>query len=123
MAIQEFDAKIIAKRDLTKDVIELSFSIPESFTFQAGQFVMLKVFQGEASKFKSYSILSPPYQKGKLDLCIKIIEGGFASEAFKLIQIGDSILIRGTFGQFIFKKDSPSQEAWFIGTGTGIAPL
>ncbi|MSR85958.1 hypothetical protein EXS74_01015 [Candidatus Woesearchaeota archaeon] len=123
MALQEFEAIIIAKKDLTKDVIELSFSIPETFTFQAGQFVMLKVFQGEMSKFKSYSVLSPPSQKGKLDLCIKIIDGGFASEAFKVIKVGDTLLMRGIFGQFTFKKESPSAEAWFIGTGTGVAPF
>ena len=123
MAIQEFEAKVIAKKYLTKDVIELSFSIPESFTFQAGQFVMLKVFQGEIYKFKSYSVLNPPSQKGKLDLCIKIVEGGFASEAFKVLQVGDSLTMRGIFGHFTFKEESLSSGAWFIGTGTGVAPF
>ena len=123
MVIQEFDAKVIAKKYLTKDVIEVSFSIPETFTFQAGQFVMLKMFQGEASKFKSYSILNPPSQKGKLDLCIKILEGGFASEAFKILKVGDTLLMRGIFGQFTFRKESPSSEVWFIGTGTGVTPF
>ncbi len=121
MAIQEFETKIIAKKYLTRDVIELSFSIPETFDFQAGQFVMLRMKNADIYKFKSYSVLSPPTQKGKLDLCIKIIDGGFASEAFKSIEVGETLTIRGPFGQFTFKDKAP--EAWFIGTGTGVAPF
>lgn len=123
MAIQEFEGKLLAKKYLTKDVIELSFSIPETFDFQAGQFVMLRLFHENVYKFKSYSVLNQPTQKGKLDLCIKIIDGGFASEAFKVLQLGEMLTIRGPFGHFTFHEESPSAEAWFIGTGTGVAPF
>ncbi len=121
MAIQEFEGKVIAKKYLTKDVIELSFSIPEAFDFQAGQFVMLRMHNDDVYKFKSYSILSPPSQKGTLDLCIKIIDGGFASEAFKVLEVGENLTMRGPFGHFTFKDQAP--EIWFIGTGTGVAPF
>src|SRR3989344_7309326 len=121
MAIQEFEAEVISKKDLTKDVIELSFTLPETFDFCAGQFVMLRLFHDNVYKFKSYSVLSPPSQKGRLDLCIKIIDGGFASEAFKVISIGEKITLRGPFGQFMFRDQAP--EAWFIATGTGVAPF
>ncbi|MDP3728420.1 MAG: FAD-dependent oxidoreductase [bacterium] len=121
MAIQEFEAEVISKKYLTKDVIELSFSIPETFDFQAGQFIMLRLFYENVYKFKSYSILNSPSQKGKLDLCIKIIDGGFASEAFKLLNIGEYLTMRGPFGQFTFKDTE--KEAWFIGVGTGVTPF
>lgn len=123
MAIQEFEGKVIEKKYLTKDVIELSFTIPDTFEFKSGQFVMLRLCNDNIYKFKSYSILNKPSQKGKLDLCIKIIDGGFASEAFKVLSIGETLTIRGPFGQFIYKEETPSQEAWFIGTGTGLAPF
>ena len=123
MAIQEFEATIIEKKDLTKDVILLSFAVPESFAFLAGQFIMLRIRNGDTYKFKSYSVLNPPSQKGRMDLCIKIIDGGFASEAFKALEAGQSMTMRGSFGQFVFHPESVAEEFWFIGTGTGVAPL
>ena len=121
MAIQECDVQVLAKNCLTKDVVELSFSLPESFEYQAGQFVMLRMKNADIYKFKSYSVLSPPSQKGRMDLCVKIIDGGFASEAFKVLDVGQTLTMRGPFGQFTFKDKA--QEAWFIGTGTGVTPF
>lgn len=123
MGIQEFDVKLIEKKDLTSDVIELSFSVPASFDFKAGQFVMLRVQNDNIFKFKSYSVLNSPLQKGRIDFCIKIVEGGFASEAFKHIKVGDSLLMRATFGHFVLDLHSDAEEIWMIGTGTGIAPF
>jgi len=123
MGIQEFEAEIIEKRDLTHDVIFLSLAVPEMFVFVAGQFIMLRIRNGDVYKFKSYSILNPPSQKGRLDICIKIIDGGFASESFKNMQVGEKLTVRGPFGAFTFKKESPAEAFWFIGTGTGVAPL
>lgn len=123
MGIQEFEVKLIEKKSLTKDVIELSFSVPESFEFKAGQFVMLRVQNENIFKFKSYSVLNSPLQKGRMDFCIKLVDGGFASEAFKCIEVGDTLLMRGTFGHFILDLHTDADEIWMIGTGTGIAPF
>lgn len=123
MVIQEFQGKIISKKYLTKDVVEFSFSIPETFDFNAGQFVMLRLCRDNVSKLKSYSVLNKPSQRGQLDLCVKLIEGGFASETFRILELGESVTIRGPFGQFIYRDGTPSSEAWFIGTGTGLAPF
>ena len=121
MAIQEFEAEVISKKYLTKDVIGLSFTLPETFEFRAGQFVMLRLFHDNVYKFKSYSVFSAPSEKVRLDVCIKISDGGFASEAFKVLSVGEKITLRGPFGQFTFRDQAP--EAWFIATGTGVAPF
>ena len=120
-AIVDFTAELVEKKYLTEDVLFLSFKVPETFSFEAGQFVMFKMEQQGHVKWKSYSVLSPPSKKGYLDFCAKIIEGGLASEFFKQMEIGQELLTKGPFGHFLFNKEE--QEHWFVCTGTGITPF
>ena len=123
VVISRFYGTLLEKRPLTSSVLLLSFRIPEGFTFKAGQYVILSMMQGEEKKFKPYSILNPPSKKGVIDLCVKIIDGGFASQGFKLMTVGQEVEIKGPFGHFVFDQESSLNEHWFIGAGTGIAPL
>lgn len=119
--IQEFIGVLQKKQQLTPDVLYLSFKIPLDFSFKAGQFVSLSITKDGIKKQKSYSILSSPSKKGYLDLCVKIIERGFASNIFIKSKPGDHFVIKGPFGHFLF--DNSVQEHWFIGAGTGLTPL
>ena len=123
MPIHTFQTAVLENKKLTDDVILLSLSAPKEFTFQAGQFITLRIENGTEFRLKSYSILNPPSQKGRLDLCIKIVEGGFASEALKKTKKGDSFQVKGPFGHFVFETDDKNKEIWLIGGGTGVAPL
>ncbi len=123
MPIHTFQATVLENKKLTHDVIFLSLSAPKEFSFKAGQFVTIRVEKGEEFRLKSYSVLSPPSQKGKLDLCIKIVDGGFASEILKKAKKGDSFQVKGPFGHFVFEEDDKNKEIWMIGGGTGVAPL
>lgn len=121
MPIPAVTAVLNGKRMLTADVMLLSFAVPSSFPFQAGQYVMVKVTSGSAFRLKPYSILNPPSEKGKIDLCAKLIPGGFASEAFKGISPGGELEFRGPLGHFTF--GSSADDNWFICNGTGITPF
>ena len=123
MNFQTFQSKVTERKQLTKDVIILSLTTPEDFTFKAGQFVSLRMEKDGEKKLKSYSILSPPSQKGQIDLCIKIVDGGFASEIFRKTKVGDPFEIKGPFGHFFFREDDENEEFWFLGGGTGVAPF
>ncbi|NQV91067.1 hypothetical protein HQ489_01190 [Candidatus Woesearchaeota archaeon] len=123
MAIQTFTSKITKKVFLNDDVFVMTLSCPKEFTFKAGQFVTIRVKNGEESKMRSYSILNPPSEKGKVDLCIKIIEGGFASECFKTIKEDDEYEMKGPFGHFMFDETSENKEHWLISNGTGVVPM
>ena len=122
MPIHTFQATVLENKKWTDDVIFLSLSAPKEFSFQAGQFITLRIEQGAEFRLKSYSILNPPSQKGKIDLCIKIVEGGFASEVLRKVTKGDSFQIKGPLGHFVFEEDA-NKEVWLIGGGTGVAPL
>ena len=123
MPIHTFQATVLENKKLTPDVIFLSLSAPKEFSFLAGQFITLRIEKGGEFRLKSYSVLNPPLEKGKVDLCIKIVDGGFASEVLKKAKKGDSFQIKGPFGHFVFEEEDQNKEIWLVGGGTGVAPL
>ena len=123
---ETFKAVLKESRYLSKDVMNFSFEAPLSFTFTAGQFVIIKITNNGETKNRSYSILNPPSERGKIKLCAKIIEGGFASDILKSARVGDSFEMQGPFGFFVFdekKAGKNETEHRFICTGAGLTPL
>ena len=123
MPITTWTSRLVKKEHLTADVIKLSFTVPEDFSFKAGQFIYIRVKKGGESKLKAYSILNPPSQKNLLDICIKIVPGGFASEIFKDTKVDESFELKGPFGHFTFNENDQNKEFWFLATGTGVTPF
>ena len=80
--ISTFKGTVREVKYLTSSVMFISLTIPHSFTFTAGQFVTIKMTNNNQTKLKSYSILNAPSKRGVLELCAKLINGGFASEIF-----------------------------------------
>lgn len=123
MSIHTFQATVLESRKLTHDVLLLSLSAPPEFAFQAGQYAILRVEKGSEFRLKSYSILNPPSTKGRIDLCIKLVKRGFASEVLQKAKKGDSFQVKGPLGHFVFDEKDKNEELWFIGGGTGVSPL
>ena len=67
---------------------------------------MITVVKDDVKKLKSYSIFSPPSQKDTLDVCIKIVEGGFASQVFDVVEVGEVFEMKGPFGRFLFQPNN-----------------
>ncbi len=123
MTVSQFPATLQEKKYLTNDVMFLSFTIPDTISFQAGQYVIIEMSHDGQRRLKSYSILNPPSERGKIDLCVAIIPGGFASELFKIMPLGDTFTFRGPLGHFVFEQENLSKEQWFVCVGTGLTPL
>lgn len=106
---------------LSDSVFVLSLSVPKKFTFVAGQFVNF-MFEEDGKKHpKSYSIFNPPSETGVLKSCIKLIDGGYASERFKNMKNGEVISFRGPMGGLRFEP--ANSKHFFVCTGTGITPF
>lgn len=90
--------------------------------FKAGQFCMVYVPKDNKSLKKPYSICSAPFEAGYLDLCIKFIEGGYATNWFWTLKEGDQVTLTIPYGGFLIKEPI-NYDFVFIATGTGIAPL
>lgn len=118
--IQRIKSSVLEKKYLTKDVLLLRFERPKDFLYEAGQFVNIRIEEEGKMRMKAYSILSNSKSE-TLDFCIKLVDDGFAGNKFKKCEVGDEFEIVGPFGQFKFL--GKTKNHFFIGAGTGIAPL
>ncbi|MCF7872027.1 FAD-dependent oxidoreductase [Candidatus Woesearchaeota archaeon] len=123
MEIHTFTAGLITKEKLTDEVYRISFTHPDKFSFKAGQFIQIKFEKNEEIKWRAYSILNPPSHNSMIEIIVKIVDGGFASEILKESFHGNKFEIKGPFGQFIFDEQDTSENIVMICTGTGVAPF
>lgn len=113
-------AKVKQNLTLTHDVFELTLETKEDFNFNAGQFINIKINDGEKACFRAYSIASRPEGK-QLKLCIKKIEGGRGSTWLQSLKADDEIVFLGPSGKLTFQPSN--KKIIFVATGTGVAPF
>ncbi|MCL4326059.1 MAG: FAD-dependent oxidoreductase [Candidatus Thermoplasmatota archaeon] len=93
------------------------------FDYDPGMFITVFIPRNEKPPLtRSYSIASPPSQKGYLELCIKRVEGGFGSNYLCDRKPGDVLDITKPLGVFTL-KETGHKNILFLATGTGIAPF
>ena len=102
----------------------LAFEPLADFDFKAGQFVNFLIdLPGQEKPIKRpYSIASPPFQRGTLDIVWKRVEGGLVTNHLWTLREGDQFKVQGPLGSFTVKTPLP-KTILFISTGTGIAPF
>jgi len=121
--IQIFQSEVLDVKNLKGGVKIFRLSVPENFSFRAGQYVSISVpFEGKKLR-RPYSIASSPKEKNSIELCIKIISGGLASNYVKDLKKGDKIELFGPAGKFIVYGDSMEKNIIFVSVGTGITPF
>lgn len=108
---------------LTDTVRTFRLRFPEGkwIPFKAGQFCMVHVPKDRVLK-KAYSICSAPFETGYLDLCVKLVEGGFTTNWFWSLSEGTEITLTIPYGGFLIKEPI-DYDFVFVATGTGLAPL
>ena len=104
-------------------LLRLKFDGGVPFTFKSGQYIHVILEKDEKLIYKPYSITSAPQEKNYIELCVKRVEGGFASNYLCDLKGGETITIMGPIGIFILKEPL-TKEIFFVATGSGIsAPL
>ena len=103
---------------------KLAFESGVHFDFDPGQFVNIIAQPPSSDKpiKRPYSIDSPPYEKGYVDLVWKRVEGGAMTSYLMTLKEGDKLTVQGPLGRFGLKEPLPKRLA-FVATGTGIAPF
>ena len=117
----KFESEVLEIRQLTKDIVNVTFSVPTDFTFKAGQFVSIILEQEGKEIRRPYSIASSPLIRGTIDLMVKKKEGGTVSVYLTKLKKGDKVKFFGPMGHFTIKDSD--REAAFIATGVGVAPF
>ena len=118
-------ARLIKKTKLTniETIFEFQFEDNEFqkyFTYKPGQFVLVSVFGiGEAP----FSVSSTPTRKGSLELGIRKYEGGDVTTAMHNLVVGDTVGIRGPYGNGFPLDKMKGHNLLFISGGIGLMPL
>ena len=104
---------------------KLVFEPGAVFDFEPGQFVNIIAQPPSCEKpvKRPYSIDSPPYEKGYIDLVWKRVEGGLMTNYLMTLKEGEKLTIQGPLGRFGLKRPAAAQRLVFVATGTGIAPF
>ena len=104
-------------------LLKLELVTPDRITFQAGQYVSIKV--NELGERRSYSIASTPDNNHGVTLVAEIIPGGKGSEYIKGLKPGDTVELLAPLGRFIVDLETMPKERklLFVATGSGIAPI
>jgi ferredoxin/flavodoxin---NADP+ reductase len=105
---------IINSIEIAPDVFVLSFK--KKYEFLPGQVVKLALDLDQPPRI--YSICSGDFEK-EIRLLFDIKEDGYLTPKLASMVPGDKILVSKPYGSFIGSKD----PAWWIATGTGIAPF
>lgn len=114
-------AVLTAITPVARDTNVYTFDLDAPLPFRAGQFVNLGIPGATPRPERSYSIYSDPVDPSRLELCIKLLEGGQASEYLRRVAVGQGFTLRGPYGLFTLQPgDDP---AWMVCTATGIAPF
>ena len=116
-------ATLKASTQLTPDIKLLSVELedPDSranFDYKPGQFALLSAFgEGEAP----FGIVSLPQQENGLEFAVRRI--GTVTRALQELEPGNTLGVRGPFGNYFPLEDYEGKNIIIIGGGIGMAPL
>lgn len=116
-------ARIEYIKSETPDVVTLRLVFKDrgkgdAFTFKAGQFIELSVPKAGESTF---CIASAPSDKGYIECSIKKV--GRVTEAVHMLEQGDTVGMRGPYGNSFPIEQMKGKNILFIGGGIGLVPL
>lgn len=120
--------RLVDSRWLTPSVRHFVFerSDGEAIAFLPGQFVRVRVRDGEAPEFRSYSIANPNdagrSDARRIELVVSMVEGGVGSAYMRALAQGDEIQATAPNGRFCLLPEDEAKRYVLLGTGTGVAP-
>ncbi len=126
MVVPTFSVTCTENIQLTHDVFQLTFTKPDGFVFQAGQFILFDVPHPDNKddiQARAYSIASTPDEKDLLFVIRLLPNGRMSRWIVEKLRPGTSTLsLKGPFGNFLLTPDTDTRLL-FLCTSTGNAPF
>lgn len=116
---EALDTRVVAIERVAPDVAQVFLRAETPFEFRPGQYLDVLHPGGLA---RSYSIASLP-SDGVYELHVRQIPEGRVSGWLHERSVGDTVRIRGPFGQCFHVADDPEKKLLLVGAGTGLSPL
>jgi propane monooxygenase reductase component len=122
LPVQTAVAKVAAVEELTHDIRRLVLELPGELEFHPGQYIDISIPGTEGHR--SFSMANLPSDSGRLEFMIKLYPDGRFSGLLASgdIRAGSELQIRGPYGVFTLRDQSP-RRLLFIGGGAGMAPI
>jgi ferredoxin--NADP+ reductase len=118
-----YSEQVIDVHHYTDGLFRLRITRPNSFRFNAGEFVMLGMEIDKAAIYRAYSICSASYDEYLEFYSVKIPHGDF-TRRLKWVRPGDTLLLKKkTTGSLVPTAVLPGKRLFLHSTGTGIAPF
>ena len=116
-----FEARLAGIEWPAPSVAKLTIALERraGVTFQAGQYVRIKVPGTE--EWRSYSMCSTPRDLPKMEFLVRIIPGGVMSEYLRSARAGERLEVEGPLGAFILHPGKGLHL--FVAGGTGLSPI
>jgi len=119
--VRDYTGTVAVLDDVAPGVRRLVIDLDEPLAFNAGQYVQLRLPDGDT---RPYSVASAPSAPKRIELHVRRTAGGAASDGwiFKDLALGDRIALSGPYGRFSFRS-ARSEPILLLGSSTGLAPL
>ena len=116
---QSHAVHVVGVDRLSSSIARVSLSRPEELDYSAGQFIQLIRTSDEL--MRPYSLASLPREQ-LLELHVALLPQGRMSP-WLVGAVGNTLSIRGPFGDCVYLDHEPDRPLILAGTGTGLAPL
>lgn len=118
---RRFGAVLAGQRDLTHDLRELRFTLPEPVDFLPGQYALLQLPGVDGPR--AYSMSNIAQDGASWHFQIRRVPGGKGSAAiFDDLKIGDKVAIDGPYG-LAYLRTASERDIVCIAGGSGLAPM
>ena len=124
LSVKEYDATVASTLNLTHDIKEVTFDLiePGEIEHEPGQYIQIQAPGPDGPVFRAYSISSPAYEKNIAQVVVRLIPGGIASTYIHGLNVGDSVMFTGPYGEFELSEDE-NTDIVCVGGGAGMAPI
>jgi toluene monooxygenase electron transfer component len=113
-------AQLMSRRDLTPDMAEFAFRLPQPTPFRPGQYALLKMPGVEG--MRAYSMSDAADDAGVWRFIVRRVPGGQGSTAlFGRVAVGQPIEIDGPYGHAWLRPGT--RDAVCIAGGSGLGPM
>ena len=104
---------------LAPNVLQLTVSFTESFSFEPGQWVNFRFPEGVS---RAYTIASAPQRPEAVQLCVRV-GAGRGGESLRKLEPGAEVQIDGPYGDFLLPEHDEAGSVVFLAGDVGIAPV
>lgn len=117
--------KIIDKKEVAQETLQVTFKVDEPFSFIAGQYCFVTLinplYTDERGNKRHFSIVNSPNEKGIMTIATRLRDSGF-KKSLQQLPVGSEVQLGPIAGAFILPEDS-TRPLVFIAGGIGITPF